>query len=181
MLKLQIDGWAVRPMQMADAGTLQAILSQYEVAKFLLPIKHPFPEGAAAAWLKDKLAHQTPQNTSFAILNPTGGVCGNVGFDEAGDKAHIGYYLDIPHWAQGIMTHAVKTVIEWLFDNSNVDLIRSGAFAFNAASLAIQRRHGFIETGYGASFCAAQKRALPHIDTELSRARFYKRQGDQNA
>lgn len=175
MLNLQIDGWSLRPMEMGDADALQSILSQYEVAKYLMPIKHPFPEGAAEAWLKDKLKNPSAQNTSFAILNPEGEVCGNVGFDEDENNAHLGYYLDIPYWGDGVMTNAVWTVCNWLFDNTNIDLIRSGVFAFNTASLTIQKRHGFVETGRGTAFCAAQASEFPHIDTELTRDIFCKK------
>jgi RimJ/RimL family protein N-acetyltransferase len=178
MLKLQVEGWSVRPMEMGDAGAIQTVLSQYEVAKFLTPIKHPFPAGASAAWLDEKLKNLAPQNTSFAIINPTGDVCGNVGFDQDDGDCVLGYYLDIPYWGQGVMSNAVGAALLWLFENSNIDLVQSGVFAFNPASLAIQKRFGFAETGQGTAFCAAQKQELAHIDTELTRAQFYKLRGE---
>lgn len=181
MLNLQVEGWSVRPMEMGDADTLQTILRQYEVAKFLMPIKHPFPEGAAVAWLKEKLKNSAPQNTSFAILNPNGDVCGNVGFDQDGDCCVLGYYLDIPFWGQGVMSSAVGAVLIWLFENSNTGLVQSGAFEFNPASLKIQKRFGFVETGQGTAFCAAQQQELAHVDTELTRDQFYKKRGERYA
>ncbi|WP_051213315.1 GNAT family N-acetyltransferase [Maritalea myrionectae] len=181
MLKLNIEGWRLRPMEKADAADFQRILEQYDVAKFLMPIKHPFPEGAAEVWVREKLKNGALQNTSFAILNPAGDVSDNVGFDQDGDNCHLGYYLDMPYWGKGVMSGAVATVLAWLFDASETTLVHSGAFEINPASLAIQKKLGFIETGRGTAYCAAQEQELGHIDTALSRDRFLKNRVGSNA
>ena len=46
----------------------------------------------------------------------------------------------------------------------------SGVFAFNAASLAVQKKLGFIETGRSRLHCLARAADLEHIDTELTRS-----------
>lgn len=54
--------------------------------------------------------------------------------------------------------------------------IRCGAFDFNRASLAIQKKLGFVEIGTGTLHCLARREDLRHIDTELTRARWAERQ-----
>jgi RimJ/RimL family protein N-acetyltransferase len=47
-------------------------------------------------------------------------------------------------------------------------VIHSGVFHFNAASLAIQKRLGFTETGRSWLLCLARDAEVEHIDTQLT-------------
>ena len=64
---------------------------------------------------------------------------------------------------------AVGAALSWFWDNSNLEVLRSGVFHFNKASLAIQHKFGFVETGTGPLLCLARGEEVRHIDTELTR------------
>jgi RimJ/RimL family protein N-acetyltransferase len=64
----------------------------------------------------------------------------------------------------------VTAVVGWYFTTTNADAITSGVFHFNKASLAIQKKLGFTETGTSMLLCLARGEEVKHIDTELTRA-----------
>ena len=68
------------------------------------------------------------------------------------------------------MTEATRAVVDWYFGATDAPRIRSGVFSFNKASLAVQRKLGFTETGSSRRHCLARGEEVRHIDTELSRA-----------
>jgi len=67
------------------------------------------------------------------------------------------------------MTEAMRAVLWWYFASTRADLVLSGVFHFNMASLAIQQKLGFVETGRSVVHCLARGQDVEHIDTELTR------------
>ena len=68
------------------------------------------------------------------------------------------------------MTEAARGALEWYFAASDAEAVHSGVFHFNKASLAIQKKLGFIEIGTSSRLCLARGEELRHIDTRLTRA-----------
>ena len=57
-----------------------------------------------------------------------------VGIDEAHDQFEVGYCLSRQMWNKGIMTEALKAVIDYLFKNTNVNKIFAMHHLDNIAS-----------------------------------------------
>lgn len=55
----------------------------------------------------------------------------------------IGYVLSKDYWGKGIMKEAVKCVINYLFDECNLDFIICGYYLFNNQSKRVQEKCGF--------------------------------------
>lgn len=55
----------------------------------------------------------------------------------------IGYVLSKDYWNKGIMTEAVKRVIDYLFNELNYDFLLCGRFDFNVRSGRVQEKCGF--------------------------------------
>ena len=55
----------------------------------------------------------------------------------------IGYILSKDYWGKGIMTEAVKCVIDYLFNELNYDFLLCGRFDFNVRSGRVQEKCGF--------------------------------------
>ena len=56
----------------------------------------------------------------------------------------LGYVLSKDYWNQGLMTEAVKTVINYLFNDLNLDFILCGYFDYNAQSKRVSEKCGFV-------------------------------------
>lgn len=68
----------------------------------------------------------------------------------------LGYVLSKDYWGNGLMTEAVKKVIEYLFNIVKLDFIVCGHFLNNDRSRRVQEKCGFVhyktfkyETSYG--------------------------------
>ena len=55
----------------------------------------------------------------------------------------IGFVLSKAYWGRGLMTEAVKAVIDYLFDTVGLDFIVCGHFTDNPRSARVQQKCGF--------------------------------------
>ena len=86
-------------------------------------------------------------------LEYKGKVIGSLGIEEYSEENYpeldalqgreIGYVLSKAYWGQGLMPEAVKTVIDWLFNEVQLDFIIVGHFDYNAQSRRVIEKCGF--------------------------------------
>ncbi|MDE7054275.1 MAG: GNAT family N-acetyltransferase [Oscillospiraceae bacterium] len=105
---------------------------------------------ASFDWLKDK------EERGYAlVLKGTGRVIGNLTIDsvqerlanlpELRGKRGVGmsFAISRQYQRQGLMSEAVKAVVEELFDCEGFEYIQCGYFSFNTASAKLQEKLGF--------------------------------------
>lgn len=195
MTTLTTDRLVLRPPRPEDADAIAAHLSDFGVAGNLARVPHPYSRTDAEVWLARLPGAPEPGETSLMIETRDGLLAGNVGFrrraawrtgvgarvfapasppaiPDADPVAIVGYYLGRPFWDRGLMTEALTAALAWYFEAADADGVACGAFHFNAASLAIQRKLGFVETGRSTVHCLARGEDIEHIDTKASRAAF---------
>jgi RimJ/RimL family protein N-acetyltransferase len=161
----------LRLPSMADADRVTQMLNNFAVSSNLSRVPYPYQLSDARAYLKTRRPGLPPGETGFAICLDGVGFIGQCGFhkDHRG-KTVLGYYLGQPFWGRGIMTEAVTAIVGWYFGATTATAITSGVFHFNKASLAIQKKLSFTETGTSMLLCLARGEEVKHIDTELTRA-----------
>ena len=86
-------------------------------------------------------------------LEYKGKVIGSLGIEEYSEENYpeldalqgreIGYVLSKSYWGQGLMPEAVKAVIDWLFNEVQLDFIIVGHFDRNAQSKRVVEKCGF--------------------------------------
>ncbi|MBL0372263.1 GNAT family N-acetyltransferase [Rhizobium sp. KVB221] len=170
-----------------DAEAIAAALGNHRVARMLLPVPQPYYREDAEEWLAALNADGQP-GWVFAIT--LGGLrrillsgqppkaadddrlVGVVGIDwqrrHGQEGWQIGYWLDEPHWGQGIMTEAVNAVIARFFHGLMGEVLFSSVIAENAASLRIQKKLGFDITGVEDVYCVPRAEQVRLITTELT-------------
>ena len=158
----------LRPAAAADAPAIARYLNNFAVAGNLARVPYPYCLADAERWLSAANPDAPAEETGFAIDLPGAGYIGQVGFHLDGRSPTIGYWLGEPFWHRGFMTEAARAVIDWYFAAGAHQKIYSGVFQFNKASLAIQKKLGFVETGVSLRHCLARGEQVRHIDTELS-------------
>jgi RimJ/RimL family protein N-acetyltransferase len=167
----------LRQPVMEDAERIARFLNNFAVSGNLSRVPYPYRLADAKAWLRSWRPDTPAEQTGFVIDLPGEGFIGQVGYHlDANGVPVIGYWLAQPFWSRGFMTEAVRASLGWYFDNSVADRIVSGVFHFNKASLAIQKKLGFVETGTSRLHCLARGEEVRHIDTELTRAVWVERQ-----
>ena len=166
----------LRPPRAGDAPRIARFLGNFAVAGNLARVPFPYLESDAEAWLATWRPDRPPGETGFSLDLPGEGLVGHCGFHRGEDGTPVlGYWLAEPFWNRGLMSEAAAAVIEWYFAETGARTLESGVFACNAASLAVQGKLGFVETGSGMLHCLARHEDLRHIDTQLTHARWQER------
>ena len=75
------------------------------------------------------------------------GMVGQNTYSQANKFASLGYWLSKDHMGKGIMTKAVKALIQFSFDEMGVETVEIQAAVENKASRAIPERLGFTNEG----------------------------------
>lgn len=119
--------------------------------------------GERAGWKHHESKEESQQilnsfinhDKTFAIvLKENSKVIGSLGVEEYGMEdaltefleykgREIGYVLSKEYWGKGIMTEAVKAIINYLFNELNLDFLICGYYDFNNKSKRVQEKCGF--------------------------------------
>ena len=78
---------------------------------------------------------------------PVGSIAVVENIDETVQKAHIGYCIGKPWWHKGIMSEALKAVINFLFDEVGVNRVESRHDPRNPNSGAVMQKCGMKYEG----------------------------------
>lgn len=81
-----------------------------------------------------------------------GTICGLAefyGLREELDKISVGYRFLERWWGQGIATETVRLMVEYLYGQTNIELITASTMVENAASARVLEKSGFIRTARG--------------------------------
>lgn len=167
---LRTPHFILRPAQVGDAEPIARYLNDFAVAGNLARVPFPYHLSDAKAWLRSRVPGLPVEETNFSIELPGAGLAGHVGFHLGPQGPIIGYWLGQPFWGRGIMTAAVTASLDWFFEATAAETIYSGVFHFNHASLAIQHKLGFTETGRSTLLCLARGAEVEHIDTKLTQS-----------
>jgi RimJ/RimL family protein N-acetyltransferase len=141
----------LRPYALADAADVQRLAGDAAVAATTLLIPHPYPDGAAEAWISTHPRQWTTrEGLALAItLTATGELLGSIGlmFDPAHKKAELGYWVGVPHWNRGYASEAVRAVIDYGFRTLGLNRIQAHHMAHNPASGRVMEKAGLRREG----------------------------------
>ncbi len=141
----------LRPFTPEDAPHVQRLAGAREVAATTLNIPHPYPDGAAEAWiLRQAEAGEQGREAVFAVVKRVGGVLmGAIGLriDLEHARAELGYWIGVPHWGQGYCTEAAEAVVRYGFEELDLHRIHASHFARNPASGRVMRKIGMTFEG----------------------------------
>jgi [ribosomal protein S5]-alanine N-acetyltransferase len=149
-----------------DVGSIIAIAGDWEVARRLARVPHPYGETDALFFL-DKVV---PNEWVWAItLRGSSELVGMVGLtpDQSQDTAELGYYVDRGHWGLGIATEAARSVVEYGIHNLRLRRITSGYFLDNPSSGRVLSKLGFVQTGHAERPCLATGASAQSIEMHL--------------
>lgn len=151
----------LRPYKLEDIEALVALLGDWEVARMLSRVPHPYTPDDARRFIP-RAAAAGPGERIWGVF--TDRLIGGVGTDH-----HLGYWLGRPFWGQGFATEAAAAAVDEFFAESEADNLVSGYFAENQASARVLAKLGFGVTGRSAEYSLARKTTAAHVDMRLTR------------
>jgi RimJ/RimL family protein N-acetyltransferase len=169
MISITTERLTLREPTLDDAPRYALGVGEYDVARYLTSVPYPYTLGMAIDWLRQALP-ATPEKSMLVIDLPNRGVIGCVSL-----LSEFGFWIARPHWNRGYMTEAATALLDWHFRESTADLVVSSAHHNNAASLAVQRKLGFVEENREMRFSHTLQHNVEHVVTRLTRQRWQDR------
>jgi RimJ/RimL family protein N-acetyltransferase len=149
---LSTDRLVLRPFRVEDAPEVQRLAGDRAIAATTLRIPHPYPDGAAEAWIaKLTPAFESGESAMFAITRVADGFfLGAIGLEitRSHDRAELGYWIGKPYWGNGYCTEAARAVVRYAFEDLGLNRITAAYFANNSASGRVMQNIGMNYEGH---------------------------------
>ncbi len=147
---LETDRLRLRPFEPGDAPTVQRLAGDREIADTTRTIPHPYPEGAAEAWIATHAAmHEEDRALTLAIELQDGRLIGAIGLrlDGSDGGAELGYWIGVGDWGRGYGSEAARAVLAFGFADLGLHRIWASHFERNAASGRVMEKIGMRREG----------------------------------
>jgi len=145
LVMISLSKGRLRSFQFGDEISLQENANNAAVWMNLRnSFPHPFTVNDAISWISLNRINPQPSHLAITINDD---VVGGIGITQQTDiyqlNAEIGYWLGEPFWNKGIMTEAVRAMVDYTFANFQVIRIFAGVFDYNLPSMRVLEKAGF--------------------------------------
>lgn len=141
--------FTLRPWKKDDIRSLVKFANNWNISKNMTD-KFPFPYSEENA--KTFIEYATKDNPVhiFAIEidgNAAGGIGIHLQDDIHRKNAELGYWLAEPYWGRGIISCAIKQIVDFGFKTYDITRIFARPFGTNIASQKVLEKNNFILEG----------------------------------
>ncbi len=143
----------LRPFRDADLDDLVTMADDWDVARWLAAMPHPYTQAIGRDWIAHVQSdHAAGRPLSFAIaLKDDDRLIGGGGLDgrnaAAAAEPALGYWLGRDFWGQGYAREAVSALVRYGFDVLGLPSISASTDPANAASQKVLAATGLIRVG----------------------------------
>ena len=135
----------IRPWALADLTSLVKYANNFNISRNLTN-HFPFPYTEDAGKIFIEFAMAGRPNHIFAI-EIDGEAAGGIGIHPQSDiflkNAELGYWLGEPFWGRGIISNAVRQMVDFGFRTFEIDRIFARPFGTNIASQKVLEKNHF--------------------------------------
>ena len=142
---LETERLMLRRPTLADVSAIARLANDRRIAENTRRLPHPYSQDHAIAFVRGTADDN--RGAVFLIENnfvPIGVVGVNW---HAPDAPELGYWLGVEHWGQGFGTEAARAVIDFTFEEFDIEQLMSGARVSNPSSRNILEKCGFQWSG----------------------------------
>lgn len=143
---LQTDRLVLRPCELSDAPDVQRLAGAWEIADTTLRIPHPYPDGAAAEWIRThQPGWERGTSVTYAItLRGTTPLIGAIGLDISRHSSwgELGYWVAVSSWNRGYCTEAARAILTLGFTQLRLHRIQARHLTRNPASGRVLQKIG---------------------------------------
>src|SRR6266566_5508248 len=142
---LETERLTLRRPTLADVKAIARLANDRRIAENTRRLPHPYSPDHAIEFVR-ATANDRPE-TVFLIENNFVPV-GMVGIDwREPDAPELGYWLGVEYWGQGFGTEAARAVIDFTFEEFDIEHLIAGARVSNPSSRNILEKCGFQWSG----------------------------------
>jgi RimJ/RimL family protein N-acetyltransferase len=148
---LKTERLVLRAFTPRDAPDVQRLAGEWEVARTLLSVPHPYKDGMAEEWISGHRSEfERGEGVNFAVvLREQGKLCGACGLiiNPRDANAELGYWIAKPYWGHGYATEAAREVVRYGFEQLWLHRVYAAHFGNNPASGRVLRKLGMTYEG----------------------------------
>lgn len=140
----------LRPFGAGDAAPVAELVGDWDVARMLARVPHPYSIEDAQAWFATQPeTRASGRDFPFAITTAHDGVIGCVGIHKPpGEEGFtLGYWLGRLHWGRGYATEAGAALLAHATEDLGLTHFHSEHFVGNDVSGRVLQKLGFAYTG----------------------------------
>jgi ribosomal-protein-serine acetyltransferase len=143
----------IRPYRLSDVRAVyEAAMESVPWVEPFMPWCHPhLTESEQRAWIEAQVAaFQTRTAFEFAIVGDEGrylGGCGLNQFDVVNRRANLGYWVRTSAARKGVASAAVRLLVSWAWENTELARLEVVVATTNLASLRTAERAGAEHEG----------------------------------
>ncbi|MGA7997843.1 MAG: GNAT family N-acetyltransferase [Bradyrhizobium sp.] len=142
---LETERLMLRRPTLADVKAIARLADDRRIAENTRRLPHPYSQDHAIEFVRGTA--DGDRGTVFLIENSHTPI-GMVGIDWREPEApELGYWLGVEHWGQGFGTEAARAVIDFTFEEFDVEQLMAGARVSNPSSRNILEKCGFQWSG----------------------------------
>jgi ribosomal-protein-alanine N-acetyltransferase len=144
-MRIELGDYLLRDFRSEDAPALARYADNYKIwANLRDAFPRPYRLEDARAFIARVTAEQPA--TVFAIADGNEAI-GSIGLMPGRDvhrlSAELGYWLAEPFWGRGIMTRAVRAMVDYAFTELKLQRVHAEPFTGNPASSRVLVKAGF--------------------------------------
>jgi RimJ/RimL family protein N-acetyltransferase len=151
MLRFETNRLILRLFESTDAQMVQFLAGTKEVASTTLSIPHPYPDGAAGQWIEaTRLSSGRGDNYAFAMVKKEDDSlvgCMSMGVSQKHKRAELAYWVGQPYWSQGYATEAARRIVQFGFEDLELNRIFAAAMTRNPGSYKVMSKIGMKYEG----------------------------------
>lgn len=146
-MEIRVGDLLLRPPGPADLAAVVAACRDPEIPRFIPFIPVPYSKEAGRTWLAGvQRKWRDSDERTFAILDGTDRFLGVVTI-RLREGGSLGFWLRREARGKGVMTEAVKAVVDWARSENGIDRLYITAHPDNLASQRVAEKAGFVRVG----------------------------------
>ena len=167
MPTLETERLKLRPFRPEDAAGVHVHCGNWNVARMLARVAHPYTRELATGWIASHdAAWRSGEEVTFC-MDCDGEPIGAISLRRVRSGIYqLGYWLGEPWWGRGFATEAARRTVQFAFEELGANKLVAGHFLDNPASGQVLEKCGFRYVGDGVEHSVARGETAAHRNLE---------------
>ena len=144
MKEIRTERLLIKTPEIDDKFELTQLINDKDVIKWLSEIPFPYTLSHAEEFIERSRERVLKQESYNFMIFQDKKMIGGIGLSEFNNKScQVGYWLGKKYWGNGFATEALKSILDFGFDQLNLEKIYAAYKIGNEGSIRVLNKSGF--------------------------------------
>ena len=144
MKEIRTERLLIKTPEIDDKFELTQLINDKDVIKWLSEIPFPYTLSHAEEFIERSRERVLKQESYNFMIFQDKKMIGGIGLSEFNNKScQVGYWLGKKYWGNGFATEALKSILDFGFDQLNLEKIYAAYKIGNEGSIRVLAKCGF--------------------------------------